>query len=155
MSGLQSKLKDLIHDQRIGVAELERKAGLKVSAVRNILSGQSKNPSAETLLALSKALGCSMEDLMDASKLEITQNSPTPDAIRKYPVVKDYALMHKTTETVIKLVEENFRDKNLTVKDMAEFFSEVYLYSLKNSAPEVDLKFADWVISQRIEERGY
>jgi transcriptional regulator with XRE-family HTH domain len=155
MSGLQSKLKNILHDQHLGVAELERKAGLKVSAVRNILSGQSKNPSAETMLSISRVLGCSIEELLDSSKDEVTQHVSQDETLRKGPIVKDFKFLQKTTETVIRMIEDNFQDKGLTFKDMADLFSEVYQYSLKNSYPEIDLKFADWVITQRIEDKGY
>lgn len=152
MSSLKLKLKDLLHEKKISVAEIERKAGLKVSAVRNILSGQSKNPSAETLRAISRALGCSMEELMDETTEEVPVNMSANNADRKAPVVTDFKFLQKTTDFVNRIVEDNYIDKNFTLIDMAHFYREIYLYSLKNSYPDIDEKFADWVITQRLED---
>ena len=55
-----SRLKSL----NLSIAGLERKAGLKINVARNIIAGYSKKPSAETLHAIAKALGCSVDNLL-------------------------------------------------------------------------------------------
>lgn len=156
MSALQQKLKVILADQDLSISELERRAGLKPSAVRNILSGQSKNPTAETLLALARTLGCSIEELLDVkSEIKESNSRPEgrPDSDKTSPIIENLHFLQKVTNEVIAVVEKNYNNRHITLKDMTDFFRETYKYSLKNTYPEVDLKFADWVISRRLEDK--
>ncbi|MBY0291791.1 MAG: helix-turn-helix transcriptional regulator, partial [Alphaproteobacteria bacterium] len=49
----------------ISIMELENKADVKTHAVRNILRGKSKSPSAVNLQAIADFLGCAVKDLLD------------------------------------------------------------------------------------------
>ncbi len=46
----------------------KRKAGLKINVARNILRGQSKRPTAETLQAIATAMDCTVQDLLGVQK---------------------------------------------------------------------------------------
>lgn len=48
IDNLQETIQEKLEENKISVKELERQAGLKVSAVQNILSGRSNNPGIET-----------------------------------------------------------------------------------------------------------
>lgn len=51
--------------QNISISILEKKAGVRPHAVRNILTGKSKSPSAVNLQAIADALGCTVKDLLE------------------------------------------------------------------------------------------
>jgi len=63
-TALQMKIQGYLDQNHLSMKGLERKAGVKVNTVRNILRGQSKRPSGETLQALAKILGCTIFDLL-------------------------------------------------------------------------------------------
>ena len=63
----------------LNIQSLEKKAGLKISAVRNILNGTSKKPNVFTLYAIAEALSCSILDLLGSDMTggaESSRNSP-------------------------------------------------------------------------------
>lgn len=64
-SALQNQITIRMKAKALSIAVLEREAGLKINAVRDILSGQSRKPSAETLQAIANGLECSVRDLLD------------------------------------------------------------------------------------------
>lgn len=54
--------------KNLSILMLEREAGLKNHAVRNILRGKSKRPSADILQAIADVLGCTVKELGHLSK---------------------------------------------------------------------------------------
>lgn len=153
MNGLQIKLQYLLNEKKLSPAEVERKAGLKMSAVRNILTGQSKKPSGETLYFISRVLGVSVDELLDTENMERTQNMPSTEIERNTPAVTDLDFYQLVNEKIIGLIKKNYSDKAFTSTELAHFAKEVHSYSLKNTYPVVDEKFADWIISQRLSDR--
>lgn len=153
MNGLQIKLQYLLNEQNLSPAELERKAGLKMSAVRNILTGQSKKPSGETLFYISRVLGVSVDELLDTESIERTHDMHSPEVERNTPAVTDLDFYQLASEKIIGLIKKNYLDKAFTTTELAHFTKEVHSYSLKNTYPEIDEKFADWIISQRLADR--
>ncbi len=153
MNGLQIKLQYLLNEKNLSPAEVERKAGLKMSAVRNILTGQSKKPSGETLFFISRVLGVSVDELLDTESIERTQNMPSPEIERNTPAVTDLDFYQLASEKTIGLIKKNYADKTFTSTELAHFTKEIHGYSLKNTYPEIDEKFADWIISQRLADR--
>lgn len=143
----------LLKEKNLSPAELERKAGLKMSAVRNILTGQSKKPSGETLFFISRVLGVSVDELLDTESIERSQNMPTPEIERNTPAVTDLDFYQLASEKVIGLIKKDYVDKSFTSTELAHFTKEVHSYSLKNTYPKIDEKFADWIISQRLADR--
>ena len=61
-----------------------------MNAVRHILSGQTKRPNAETILALSKVLGCTIGELLDEEK---------PASINKEQQIKNLYELSKASIT--------------------------------------------------------
>lgn len=64
------KIKEKMENQHLSVYALEKEAGLKPQAVRNILWGKSKNPGGAVLKAIAKVLNCSVDELLGDNKLE-------------------------------------------------------------------------------------
>ncbi len=66
ISSLAENIQIKLDEQKISVSEFERSAGLKRSAVANILAGKSKNPTLEVVISIANKLGCSIEELLDS-----------------------------------------------------------------------------------------
>ncbi len=64
MAQLVNFLKQKMEQEGITAYALEKRAGLKPSAVNNIIYGKSKNPSITVLKAISRALNCTVADLI-------------------------------------------------------------------------------------------
>ncbi len=150
MTILQQQLQLRMEEKRVSPEELEQQAGLKLSSVRNILRGRSKKPSAESLIAIARVLGCSVEELYD---LKEKQSGKSFQSSRKYPEnLKDIPLFLKTMTEVTHILEQNVNEgtfqNDISLDEIFSTISEIYFYSLKNSTPNVDRKFAEWVIEK-------
>lgn len=138
IENLQEQIESRMQDKNLNARELERRAGLKISAVRNILSGQSKNPGIEVIAAVAKLLNCSTDELLGIEQ----SKSETPK--QKIVSVWDYNLY----ENCLKEVHSYLQSKNL--KPQAEqilfFIREAYIYSLEGKDKKADLRFIKWII---------
>lgn len=152
MNTLQHQLYSRMEAKKLTPKQLERQAGLKMSAVRNILRGQSKKPSAEALISIAQVLECSVEHLYGKQEIKGTgtfQNTKT------YPeTIKDMNLFTKTMKEIAKLLEEklgevSFHD-NAKFDVLSSVIWDTYIYSTRNSAPEVETRFAEWLIEKNI-----
>jgi len=94
--------------QNISVMALENKAGLKSHAVRNILTGKSKRPSALHVQAITEALRCTVKDLLTTPSF---MRNEQDDFSREEILIKRYAqcstthLMEETVEVVHALLQ--------------------------------------------------
>lgn len=136
MNALQENLKRQLEEKKISANALEKRAGLKPSAVQNILQGKSKRPAAELLQAIANELNCAMEELLS----EETEKKQEKGAGWDLNLYTD-AL--KTVQTIINTKKLSL-DKVRTLK----LVDEVYLYSVKAKQKTADKTFADWLLSQ-------
>ncbi len=139
IENLQEQIEVRMQDKNLNARELERRAGLKISAVRNILSGASKNPGIEVIAAIAKLLDCSTDEL-----LGIPQEKSKSEPKQKLISVWDYNLY----ETCLKEVHNYLQSKGL--KPQAEqilfFIREAYIYSLEGNDKKPDLRFIKWIV---------
>ncbi len=132
--------------QNISVMALENKAGLKAHAVRNILTGKSKRPSALHVQAIAEALRCTVKDLL--TTLSFIQNEQG-DFSREEILTKRYA-QYSTThlmEETVEVVHALFQGKGATVRQFLLCLHEVYLRSLQKDPATVNKEYARWFIS--------
>lgn len=146
---LKHQIRTRMQEQQITVAEIERRAGLKVNALRNILLGHSKKPSAETLQAIADVLSCSVKDLLDRQGFHESLSQPIKEAIlsRKAEATP---WRHKLLQDIISFGENLFEEHGIepTLEQVLPFCRKVYIYSLKKNDAQLDQKFAEWVFEQ-------
>lgn len=133
---LQEKIKAYLEAERLSLAAFERKAGLKINVVRNIMRGQSKSPTSDTLQAIARVLGCTLNALLGA---EATAQTPAQSQKVDYPLLLEESLrlLHAKTQTPLSL-GETFR-----------LMEKIYTYTLRKTPPLVDPDFVDWVLEER------
>jgi transcriptional regulator with XRE-family HTH domain len=138
-TALQKNLRHQIEEKKISVHSLEKRAGLKPSAIQNILRGKSKRPAAELLFAIAKELDCSVEQLIQEEK-----NFLTPQA----EVAKQWHpdLFKDSLEKV--QLNLSHMGLDLSKDEVLKIVDEVYLYSIKGSCTEADSRFVDWLINR-------
>ena len=130
------------HD--LSIMALETKAGVKPHAVRNILTGKSKNPSAVNLQAIADVLGCSVKDLLAApTVLQKEDEHPSLDELLQ----EKHANLPLMTDCV-KVIEDYIQQtkKTITTAQFLTCVREVYLHSLQRHPQEANKEFAEWFI---------
>ena len=70
---LCKQVKEYLNEQGLSPARLEKKAELKPGTLRNILYQNSTNPTAETLIKLSRAMGMSIDSLVMGKSLIVIE----------------------------------------------------------------------------------
>lgn len=147
-SSLANRIKHKMESKNISAHALEKQAGLKASAIHNILYGRSKNPSISTLKAIANALDCTVSDLLEESLsqgVHLKENSHSYEESANLPWDSDlYAMCFTIVNSILKNKKiELSREKVLNLVD------EVYAYSLTGHHKTVDVHFVDWLIEKQ------
>jgi transcriptional regulator with XRE-family HTH domain len=128
----------------LNVKKLERMANLKVNAVNNILLGRSKNPNVYLVVAISRALNCSLYELLgERSPEPSTQMMLDPTHRIDHP-----GLMKQCMNAVLTFIETH--DRSITVTQLMLIADSIYRYSLQTSSKYMDERFAEWIMIDRI-----
>lgn len=145
-SGLQKRLRNYLETTGLTVAALERKAGLKTNVARNILRGQSKRPTGETLQAIAKVMECSVNDLLEgraASTRREVGVSPHESPLLEHPEILSEGL-----ECILKIAKDN--NYKLRVHQIGRMLEEVYSYTLTTHPPHIDKNFVEWFVKRSV-----
>jgi transcriptional regulator with XRE-family HTH domain len=155
MQSLSKKIKERIHEKGLSTHALEKKAGLKPSAVQNILYGRSKNPSVTIIKAIAHALGCKITDLID-------EDIGSPSAHQTKTTFS--SLQNAEREKINwdqNLYLQCFQEVNLLLEQEKVIFSrekileiaeEIYTYSQGNNMKAPDKYFSKWLIDKTKEQ---
>ncbi len=148
-SEVKEKIIERMEERNLSIAELERRAGLSIHSVRNILKGRIKKPSAQSLQAIAEALDCSIIDLMNNSPTAIGQHSLDLERkFKKSPILECPDLMVECTSTVLKLIKKS--ETKVTVDEYLDIVKKVYFYSSKEEPRKLDIRFAEWLIESQL-----
>lgn len=145
---LQKVLKEKMSGVGISVHALEKKAGLKRSAVQNILQGRSKNPSAQILHAVSKILGCNINELLNDSEaaLRISDKTSHQEVSTEHAFnIKLYAEAANTASDVFTKLSA---DLNATLS--LRYIKEIYQYTVDSQLSHIDKNFATWLAGKYV-----
>lgn len=132
----QQKISYYLDKNNLSVYEAEKRAGLKVNVVRNIISGKSKNPSLETAYKLSKTLGCSIYDL-------ISEDHESPTVVKSVHVSNE-SLVHDSIDYCLDFLKKN--NDFINSFDLFSLANQIYNYSITNNLDTIDEKFANWLL---------
>jgi len=153
-SALKEKIIERMEAKNFSIAELERRAGLSIHSVRNILKGRIKKPSAQSLQAIAEALECSIMDLMSASSaVEAGFSQDVDRKIRKRPPLEYPELMLACSQKITERILEKNLFPKVSIDEYFEVVKKVYLYSSREEPRQVDVRFAEWLIESQFEER--
>ena len=144
-SHLKENILARIQAKNLSINGLERKAGLKQSAVHNILLGRSKKPSAETLQAIAAALECTLDDLLaqddvlsiDSRKIASSSKNSSQEQVI-LPLFRDACVQLSDI-----IASENIE---VSLKDLLYLISESYRYAVGKHDQTFDLEFALWLL---------
>lgn len=140
-SPLQQQLLHRMQDLGLSANAIEKRAGLKPSAVQNILQGKSKRPAALLLQAIAKELNCTTADLLEELSPASSENVHMKG---KEKEEWDSQLYVESIQTVEALLTQN--QLKADKANILKYAEEVYRYSLSTGTGKVDHHFAAWLI---------
>lgn len=144
---VSNTIRKKLNEHNLSVAELERRAGLKGSAVRNILRGHSKKPNFQILQAIATVFGCEVNDLLDAEN-EVENSEKLDKKLKKKELLtlEDPKLFLQVGETVIASLQPKHKD--ITLDQLLKIIKESYAYSIKQEPKEANVRFIEWMIDK-------
>jgi transcriptional regulator with XRE-family HTH domain len=149
-TALKERIIERMEAKNLSIAELERRAGLSIHSVRNILKGRIKKPSAQSLQAIAEALECSIIDLINhsSSSGEIYPSEFKEKAKKHSPL--DYPdLMLECSQKVLEIIEE--KNCTISVDEFMEVLKKVYFYSSREEPRKLDTRFAEWLVESQFD----
>jgi transcriptional regulator with XRE-family HTH domain len=115
--------------------------------VRNILYGRSVNPNSDTLNAIAKAFGCTVDELIQGHSENKGEETTNPQAALRQSTY-NWDLAHDC----VQMIEAIIRDSQK--KPSAEIFwslvEETYYYSVHANTTAADKKYAEWLVFKKI-----
>lgn len=135
MASLQLKLSELMAQKNISISDIEKTTGINKSTISNILSGTSKNPTANTLRAIANALDVSLEFIL--SDEEININVLDKDQMKIFKSV---------TSTAIDIIID--KDLYFPIDKLNSIIKEIYQYSVATNPPYIDDRFIYWIVDK-------
>ncbi|MBY0500424.1 MAG: helix-turn-helix transcriptional regulator [Alphaproteobacteria bacterium] len=145
-SFLQKRIRNYLDSTGLSISALERKAGLRINVARNILRGQSKRPTAETLHAIATAMECTVQDLLGVQKEVLPSQIKHPAESGLF--LESPEVLNEALQCILQVIQSN--GYKLTVKQTLLLLEEVYAYTLKKSPPKVDADFVEWFVKRTI-----
>lgn len=147
-SNLQRKIKLYLENTGLSIAALERKAGLKTNVARNILRGQSRRPTGETLQAIACVLGCPLQELVQSHGGAIrTEDSGLPGKVAA-STVENLDVLNEAFGSILKVIREN--DFQVTIQQISFILEEVYAYTIQKVPPNIDEDFVEWFVKRSL-----
>lgn len=146
-SALRTRLKHKLTEAGISVNALEKQAGLKRSAVQNIIHGKSKKPSADILFAITKVLGCPIQELLGQPSKSIASTKAT--MIEPTSVIEgifNSGLYAQAATSAAEVFRNRFFQPTRT--QALDFILEIYHYSTKSGKEAIDEHFAEWLFDK-------
>lgn len=135
MPNLQLKLSDMMSQKNITISDIEKATGLNKNTINSILTGASKNPSANTLKLIAQALDVSLESILSDDEINI-------GALNK----EQMKVFSDVTNATINIIIE--KDLSFTVDKLTSLIKEIYQYSVKINPPYIDDRFIHWIVDK-------
>lgn len=133
-----TKIRDLLEEQQMSISAFEKKAGLKSQAVHNIVSGKINNPSFDVMIAISKAIGCSLDELSGEGEKSYSKAPPT------------FYTNSKLFAEVLAFMANEIHEKSLKIdqKSFLQCVNEIYEFCQSDRHGEMDSAFAKWLLAK-------
>jgi transcriptional regulator with XRE-family HTH domain len=147
-SALRVNLKHKLAEVGISVHALEKQAGLKRSAVQNIIHGKSKKPSADILFAITKVLGCQIQELVGQTPTVrlFTPSRPAAVSMQTTGTTFNADLYVKASKAAAIVFTQRQYEPNSAAA--IDYIQEIYQYSVNSQKEEIDSFFAEWLFEK-------
>lgn len=133
-------------ERKLTIAALERKAGLKLDAVRNIILGRTRNPNVQVLQAIARVFNCSIEELTSFETFQENIVNPLQNAYTKELKFDNPELLLDAVKVIVQVLDE--KNLSLTLTKVLLLIQEVYHFSSKKNINIADPEFVEWIIER-------
>ena len=142
---IRLQIRNRMQAMDLNIRALERKAGLNIGAVTNILHGTSANPTAETLIALSNAFNCSIDDLLN-------RTTKTPQDTTFTQHFQPFQWNSTLFLSIVSELDKQLNNRGIPISsDRAlNLIHEVYLYNLKKNKEIVEESLVEWLLDKSL-----
>lgn len=114
---IYQKLRELKERSGLSVQQIAEKSGVPASTISRILSGQTDRPNCQTLVDLVRAMGGSVDEIMDLHVEKSKEpEKPKDTETAKEPGKPKDPENRKDIDTIIQLYERAIANKNKTIK---------------------------------------
>ena len=138
---LKKQIELRLKAKNLSIAKLERLAGLKIHAVRNIIKRKIKKPNTENLLAIANVLECSIADLMAGEKI-----SKNLEHNKTALSENDFDIRQECQKAILSYIEDH--KIHTSVDEFFKMSSKVYGYSAFEGTRKFDHKFMNWTFKE-------
>ncbi len=135
MANLQLKLSEIMTQKKMTLSDIEKTTGLNKNTINSILTGASKNPSANTLSIIAKVLDVSLESILSDDEVKIGELNK--DQMKIFSDV--------TSATINIIID---KDLTFTIDKLYSLIKEIYQYSVKINPPYIDDRFIHWIVDK-------
>ena len=135
MANLQLKLSELMTQKNVTISDIENTTGLNKNTINSILTGASKNPTANTLRAIAKALDVSLEFILSDEEMNI-------EGLNK----DQMKIFSEVTSATINIIID--KELSFTIDKLNALIKEIYQYSVKINPPYIDDRFINWIVDK-------
>lgn len=127
--------------EQLNKAKFADKIGIPHNTLKKTISGDIKNPSINTILAMAKSLGCSIDELVG--------HQPNTLEVKKL-LSSDFIVDQKLFLSVISQIFFYLEKNKISVNFKQLIFSidNIYDYSSRRNLTTPDLHFLEWVLSK-------
>jgi transcriptional regulator with XRE-family HTH domain len=139
------RLKELMKANKLSTPKLSASSGVPIPSIKSILSGQSKNPRGSTLISLSKALDCSVQDLMYETEVIVQKDANNPK-------IKDHITADEIFINILSIIDKIASEKNIDLSVHHEFKKQcakrIFDNTINNAEKtntSIDPVYAEWV----------
>ena len=147
---LVENIQTRLEEQKLSVSEFERLAGLKRSALSNILSGKSKNPTLEVVISIANRLKCSIEELLDSG---IPGNRGTRSLNVNPSNPEEYLLFFEIGNLLLNKLKSLNIHPSFT--KFTNCFRELFYYAIHGHRNKLkEEEFLLWIIKSHFEEEN-
>lgn len=152
MNAIRHRLKELMKANDLSAPKLSRRSGVPLGSIKSILNGQSLNPRAATLQALSRTLNCHISQLLS--------NHVLADRGMESHDISTDEILFKASLDVIKTIAA---EKGVDLEGRDEFkkrcVHKVFAYARDNIENDnlprsVDRVYAEWVFNKEWEKEA-
>jgi transcriptional regulator with XRE-family HTH domain len=135
MANIQLKLNELMTQKNVTISDIEKASGINKNTINSILTGASKNPSANTLRSIAKALDVSLESILSDDEMNI--EGLTKDQMKVFSEV---------TNATINIIID--KDLSFSIDKLNALIKEIYQYSVKINPTYIDGRFINWIVDK-------
>lgn len=140
---LKFQIKNRIEAMGTNVRALERKAGLTPGVVNNILQGASTNPTAETLIALATALGCSIDELLSRTSKPNCKVAPNSQV---------YKWDADLYSSIVAKFNKQLKTRNVSISSDSALalIQDLYIYCIEKDKKAVEENLIEWLLDKAL-----